>query len=386
MIESGSQDFEIKVGAEKEFKVEELNLSDLEQVIEEKAREIEVNLPAESYLNLRIVLASNQSWAAAGHEITFKQFKLPFIFDRLYHPEQSQIESQDLFLKESDQYLKIAGSNFSIYFDKGNGQISDYFYRGKSLLEKGPKLSFWRAPIDNDNTDITYNYTTEWKAAGINQLAQRLDEMKVVESEHDFVLIKMYYTIAPAAKDLIIKSEMEYRIYNNGEIKLTTSGKFADQKAHSIPRISLELELNQQLDKVRWFGRGPGESYPDTKRAAYIDLFTKKIEELHTPYVYPQDNGNRSDTKWLELKNRVGAGLEFYNSKAFDFTAHYYSKDDLELAEHDCELPQRDKIYLELIHKNRGVGSTSCGPKRLDKYELELKDFKFQLKFKGIDY
>jgi len=144
--------------------------------------------------------------------------------------------------------------------------------------------------------------------------------------------------------------------------------------------------LNQQLDNVRWFGRGPGESYPDTKRAAYIDLFAKKIEALHTPYVYPQDNGNRSDTKWLELKNRIGAGIEFYNSKEFNFTAHYYSKDDLELADHDCELPQRDKIYLELIHKNRGVGSTSCGPKRLDKYELELKDFKFQLKFKGIDY
>ncbi len=386
LIESGIQDFKLQAGAEKEFKVKKLNFSDLEPLIEAKAREIGANLAAESYLNLSIVLASDQSWAAAGHEITFKQFKLPFIFERHYHSEKSQIKNKNLNLIESDRYLKIAGSNFSLYFDKGNGQISDYFYRGKSLLEKGPKLSFWRATIDNDQTEITYNYSAEWKAAGINQLSQRLDEIKVIEPEKDFILIKTYCTIAPPAKDLIIKAELEYKIYNNGQIELNVSGEFSDQKMHSIPRISLELELNHNLDNLSWFGRGPGESYPDSKRAAYIDLFSKKIEELHTPYVYPQDNGNRSDTKWLQLKNRVGAGIEFYNSKEFDFTAHYYSKDDLELAAHDCELPQRDKIYLELIHKNRGLGSTSCGPKRLAKYELELQDFKFKIKFKGIDY
>lgn len=386
VIKSGSLKFELAAGAEKEFKIAELNFSHLERLIEEKAREIGANLPAESYLNFSIVLDSNQKWAAAGHQITFKQFKLPFIFDRLYHPEHSHLKTQALILQESDLYLKIVGSNFSIYFDKGTGQIVDYSYRAKTLLEKGPELSFWRAPIDNDRTDITYNYTKAWEKAGINQLSQRLDELKVVEAENNFVLIKSRYTIAPAAKDLIIKAELDYRIYSNGEVELTAAGEFADQKAHSIPKISLKLELNQELDNVRWFGRGPGESYPDSKRAAYIDLFNKKVKELHTPYVYPQANGNRSDTKWLELKNRAGAGIEFYNSKEFDFTAHYYTSDDLEQADHDCELPQRDEIYLDLIHKNRGLGSTSCGPKRLAKYELELKEFEFQLKFKGIDY
>ena len=386
VIESGSQKFELQAGETGEFRVEGLKLDDLELIIEEKGREIEDNLPADSYLNFSIVLNNKSSWAEAGHEITFKQFKLPFIFDRLYHPAHKHLKNKALDLRESDLYIKVEGNEFSVFFDKASGKLSEYIYRGKSLIERGPELSFWRAPIDNDNTDITHNYTSEWKEQGIDKFRQRLDEIKVVEAEENYVLIKSLYTIAPAAKDLIIKAELDYKIYDNGEVEIVTAGEFKDQKDHSLPRIALELELSQDLDNLSWFGRGPGESYPDSKRASYFDLFTKKVGELHTPYVYPQDNGNRSDNKWLKLNNKVGAGIEFFNSKEFDFTAHCYSKADLEMAHHDCELPFRDEIYLELIHKNRGLGSTSCGPKALKKYELSVKEFEFEINFKGIDY
>ena len=388
LIESGSLDFDLEAETSREFKVKGLELDQLELLIEETAREIGANLPADSYLDFSIVLKNRKRWAEPGHEITFKQFKLPFIFDRFYHTAHRRLKNKNLNLRESDLYLKIEGRNFSIYFDKGSGQLSDYIYNGKNVIERGPQLSFWRAPIDNDNTAITHNYTAAWKEKGIDQhqLEQRLDQLKVVEAESNYVLIKSKYTMGPAATDLIIKAELKYKIYSNGEVEITTVGEFTDQKEHSLPRIALELELSQDLENISWFGRGPGESYPDSKRAAYVDLFRRKVGELHTPYVYPQDNGNRSDTKWVELKNRVGAGIEFYNSEEFDFTAHCYSKKDLELAEHDCELPFRDEIYLELINQNRGLGSTSCGPKPLEKYELKVKDFEFQFKFRGIDY
>lgn len=385
-IESGSQEFELEASEVKDFKLQGLKLEDLELLIEEKGREISSNLPADSYLNFSIVLNKNCSWAESGHEITFKQFKLPFVYERLYHPAQNHLKNKELSLTESEPYIKVEGSNFKLFFDKGNGQLSDYIYRGKSIIERGAVLNFWRAPIDNDNTDITHNYTAEWKKEGIDQLQQRLDELKVVEAKNSYLLLKSSYTIAPPAKDLIIKAELEYKIFNNGAIKLKASGHFLDEKEHSLPKISLDLVLNHDLENISWFGKGPGESYPDSKRAAYIDLFTKNVADLHTPYVYPQDNGNRSELKWLELKNRVGAGIEFFNSQKFDFTAHCYSREDLENAGHDCELPFRDEIYLELIHKNRGLGSTSCGPKKLEKYELKVKDFEFEINFKGIDY
>lgn len=386
LIKSGSQDFELKAEEVKEIKLNNFKIDDLELLIEEKLNELELNLPEESYLNFRIILKENKSWAEAGHEITFKQFKLPYLFDRSYLLNQVNKNLKDLSLNESELYLEVRGSDFSIYFDKGSGELIDYLYRGKSIIERGPALNFWRAPIDNDNTDITYNYSSEWKKEGIDRMEQRLDEIRIVEFNENHLLLVSSYTLAPASKDLLFKAELGYKIYQDGEVELKSSGYFADGKEHSLPRISLDFELSQDLDYLSWFGRGPGESYPDSKRAAYFDLFSKKVRELHTPYVYPQDNGNRSDTKWLQLKNRVGAGIEFYSSNNFDFTAHCYSRGDLEKAEHDCEIPFRDEIYLELIHKNRGLGSTSCGPKALEKYELKVKEFEFQLNFKGIDY
>jgi len=386
LIKSGSQDFDLKAEEIKKFELEGLQLDDLELLIEEKLRELNLNLPAENYLNFSIVLKKNKSWAEAGHEITFKQFAVPYVFDRSTLVNQAVQNFQDLSLNESELYLELHGCDFTVYFDKGSGELVDYIYRGKSIIKRGPALSFWRAPIDNDNTDITYNYSSEWKKEGIDRMEQRLDEMKIAGFNEEQLHVVSSYTLAPASRDLLFKAEIEYKIYQDGEVELKSSGYFADKKWHSLPRISLDLELSQDLEYVSWFGRGPGESYPDSRRAAYVDLFSKKVGELHTPYVYPQDNGNRSDTRWLQLRNRAGAGVEFYSSSKFDFTAHCYSKGDLEKAEHDCEIPFRDKIYLELIHKNRGLGSTSCGPRALEKYELKIKDFEFQIHFKGIDY
>ena len=47
---------------------------------------------------------------------------------------------------------------------------------------------------------------------------------------------------------------------------------------------------------------GPGEAYPDSRRAARIDRFEATVEELQTPYVQPQENGNR----WAELADPTG--------------------------------------------------------------------------------
>lgn len=385
IIKSGSQNFNLNAGEIKNVKLEGIEFSDLERLIRLRMREADLRLPSDSYLNFSIVLKESKIWARAGHQITFKQFKLPFVFADFYHPEIDCLKQKQLNINENQYYLTIIGSNFSLCFDKGNGELSEYIYRGKNLITKGPELSFWRAPIDNDNKDITYNYTAAWRKEGIDQLKKRFESLKIIEKKGDYVLVKSKYILAPAAKDLIIKIELSYRIKINGEVELKVFGEFADQKQHLLPRISLDLEVANDLEQISWFGKGPGESYPDSKRGVYTDLFTKNLEELHTPYVYPQDNGCRSDLKWLQFKNRHGAGIIFYSAKEFSFTAHPYSKKNLELAAHNCELSKEDTIYLELIHKNSGLGSTACGPRRLEKYEIKINSFEFKLKLKGRD-
>ena len=77
----------------------------------------------------------------------------------------------------------------------------------------------------------------------------------------------------------------------------------------SLPRIGLELVLPGEFTQVSWFGRGPGESYRDSKLANKFGLYSKEVSELHTPYVYPQENGNRTDVKWVSITNLRGVGL-----------------------------------------------------------------------------
>lgn len=383
LIESGSQDFYLNAGDQAEVKVNDLKLEALEKLIKARAYEVDTKLALESYLNFKIVLKKSKNWAEAGHEITNKQFKLPFVFNKFYHPEYVKAAAP-LQLTEDDYYLKLKGDNFKLYFTKTTGKISDYYYQERSLLADGPQLSLWRAPIDNDNSEVRYNYTKEWRTAGIDEMQPRLDEFAVIEYQDNYAIIESDYTFAPPAKDLLLKVKFRYRINKYGEIDLKSSGFFSDGKEHSLPRLGLDLELQPDLEWISWFGNGPGESYPDSQAAVYIDLFSKNVVELHTPYVYPQENGNRSAVRWLSCQNNAGQGLEFYSSHNFSFTAHNYSKLDLENAAHNCEIPQRDKIYLELISKNSGLGSTSCGPKKLKKYKLKLKEFEFSISLKGL--
>ena len=50
-----------------------------------------------------------------------------------------------------------------------------------------------------------------------------------------------------------------------------------------LPRLGLRLALPAGLDRLEWFGRGPGEAYRDTRRAARVGRFAASVDELQTP-------------------------------------------------------------------------------------------------------
>jgi len=109
------------------------------------------------------------------------------------------------------------------------------------------------------------------------------------------------------------------------------------------------------------------------------------VEQLHTPYVRPQANGNRTDVRWVSLTNKNGAGLYVSGSPLFNFSAHRYSDVDCEKARHDVELPKRDQITLHLDHLMRGLGSASCGPGPLPQYIVESKPFAFSMQMQILN-
>ncbi|PGD69044.1 hypothetical protein COM36_30050, partial [Bacillus toyonensis] len=51
---------------------------------------------------------------------------------------------------ESDNKLQVEGQDFAIVFNKENGNIESYSYKGHELLKSGFEPNFWRASTDND--------------------------------------------------------------------------------------------------------------------------------------------------------------------------------------------------------------------------------------------
>ena len=139
------------------------------------------------------------------------------------------------------------------------------------------------------------------------------------------------------------------------------------------------MSLPVDLDKVSWFGRGPGESYPDSKQAGRFGLHNMNVDELYTPYVFPQENGNRSDVSWVSLADTRGMGLIAIGQPTINFSAHRFTAADFEKARHTCELVPRDEIILNLDHAQNGLGSSSCGPKPWEQYQLKTAEFRFSV-------
>ena len=180
-------------------------------------------------------------------------------------------------------------------------------------------------------------------------------------------------------------------------------GPRANDGKPTLPRIGLQLTLPKELEHVQWYGRGPGESYIDSKHANRVGVWSRGVDELLTPYVRPQDNGNRMDVRWVALSNVRGVGLLASAANMggedvaatgaatapaatapnlLNFSAHRFFPEDFEKARHRTDLVPRDEIVLHLDWRHQGLGSNSCGPAPLPQYELHPEEFRFAVRLR----
>lgn len=323
------------------------------------------------WLNLTYVLNRDELWAKAGHEISFEQFKLPMYES---HKSLRPIE-EPLEVKESEGTLIISGREFKVIFNKVFGCLEEYWFKGERIIEKGASLNFWRAPIDND-----MYLKPEWKEKYFLHVMQEILEYMDYENKGSKVLIKIGVHLAPPNQGWAFKAEYNYTIYSNGDLKLKVIGQpFREElnMPNVIPRIGLELYVNKDFNNAVWYGRGPGESYSDSKLSSKVSIYRNKVENMHTAYVYPQENGNHTDVNWISLTDS-NTGFFINSNKVFDFTAHDYTKDALEAAKHQHEVKKSDFIVLSLDYIQNGLGSASCGQDQLTQYKLTPREFDFE--------
>ncbi|MFU1796597.1 beta-galactosidase subunit alpha [Paenibacillus azoreducens] len=341
---------------------------------------LDVQVASEIYLTIRYVLRQDCIWARKGHEVATAQFRIPE--ELLSLP---QVASEDagahrapgvLSCAEQGHHLQISGADFELVFNMAEGIIQSWTSNGTDMIANGggPKLSFWRAPIDNDMYIVQ-----EWRKAYLHLLQHRIDDVSWEQSGEGSVTVNVHVRIAPPVYDWGFRCTYRYTLYGDGRMHLMVEGGPSGTPPKMLPRIGLDLTLPAAMDQVEWSGRGPGESYADSKQANLFGVYHASVDELFTPYIVPQDNGNRTDVSWVSVTNIRGAGILAAGLPGLEFSAHRYTAEDLEKAAHLKDLTPRDAVFLHLDYRQNGLGSNSCGPAQLPAYELRPEAFAYQL-------
>ena len=258
--------------------------------------------------------------------------------------------------------------------DRVAGLITDWRSDGLRLLNRGPLLNFWRAPTDNDRG---HNVAGNWRTLGLDRVQHRVDSVELGECDESSICIIVRSRIAPPVRDLAFICDYRYTISPDGGVRIEVHGTPTGKWPDWIPRIGLHMTVPLAFGSVAWFGRGPGESYADSKQANRFGLWRASLDELYTPYVFPQENGNRTDVSWVSLTTPGGAGLVAAGEPALNFSAHRFATRDFDEARHTHELCPRDEITLNLDYRQCGLGSGSCGPDALPQYRLPAEEFRF---------
>jgi len=321
------------------------------------------------YLNLYLITTDDRPLLGKGHILASEQFELPY---STAATELKATTLPSLISSESGGDITVKGKTFSIVFDKASGTISSYTYQGKQLLEQGPFPNFRRAPLDNDIGSQMFVKCKPWYDASENRI---IKSVILDKTDDKAVKITVNYGFPDANSELT----SIYTVTGKGDILVENNLK-AGPDLPWIPRLGVNMRLNGSLNQVDWLGRGPFENYIDRKTAAIVGKYHTTTNEMYTSYVRPQENGYRTDVKWVSINDGKSVGIFIEGSPNLGFSALPYTYDDLKGFEQKGKhgnLLQKEKFTdLNLDYMQCGVGGDdSWGAWPMEKYLIPAKDY-----------
>lgn len=342
------------------------------------------------FITVSLKLRDTTAWAAAGHEIAWAQYQVAKATETPATQSLSKLSSPVAVASQGSK-VTVSGPHYSIEFDRARGAPTSWSVNGVSILEADPVTEvaiipgFWRPATDNDVPgSLPY-----WERFGVDSLESQLRSFEVDTSDPNKVVLKAHTYLTPPVLAWGFEADIDYVVTSTGALtidvkKLKPTGAIP---AH-LPRAGLNLRLSKTLDKVAWYGLGPGESYPDKKLAQRTGVWgVDSVRDLQTPYEVPQENANRMETRWVQLSDAHGAGVKATRSgQLFDWVASHHAIGTLHAARHPPDLVEEDATLLRLDYKVAGVGTAACGPGVREDLLVKTEEmsFKFVLESVGL--
>ena len=311
----------------------------------------------EAWLTVRAVLAADEPWAPAGHEVAFGQMPVAKPRRAL---RRCQAPGRCPALRQRgrppwsrhDGRHRGAGHRRRRRFDRATGRL----VRLGHLELDGPRLDVWRAPIDNDvGTHGPEQLADAWRAAGLHRMVERV---LGVEPEDERLVVRV--RVAAAGTDRGLLASLDWTAADGG-LECHVAVEPAGEWPFPLPRLGTRMALPAALGRLEWFGLGPGEAYADSRAAVRVGRFALAVDDLRTDYVMPQENGNRSRVRWAELTDGRARGLRVEGRPHVELTARRWTSEDLAAARHASDLVARDRVWLNVDLAQHGLEAAPAG-------------------------
>jgi beta-galactosidase/beta-glucuronidase len=321
-------------------------------------------------INIYFTLKESTLYAIRGFEVCKSQ--LTFGWNSSLKPLEL---TGKVSIEENGRDLIVSGDDFYIRFDKLTSCMTDWFHKGTSLLDAGPVPNFFRASTDNDKTRMK----KLWKDMGLDRMYGRTVDLSTVK-EDGRVIIKVSALHSCSGQKPLFRVDSTYTIHTDGTLDLHS--KFTPlRKTDYIPRIGTALKLPLEFSDMKWYGKGPHESYVDRQESAVLGIYESTVEEQLEPYEYPQENGNKMDTRWMSFTNPYDFGIMMIAENPISASALLYTAIELDKRNHQKDLIPDGSICVNLDAAQTGVGNHSCGPETLEEYRLYPRNEETNIRF-----
>lgn len=343
----------------------------------------DINLPfdkdllaadGEYFLNLSFRTKNDLAYADKGFEIASEQILLKEPAASIVIPESNVMGEPVKFVKGDT--ITISGKEFKALIDSRTGYIISFDFRGERLISDPLKPCFWRVPTDNDEGGGNRGFATRWRKAGLDNFLTKVNNINLTAQPDGSVLVDIVSTLSfISEKTMGLNSQ--YVFHPDGSTDFNT-GITLNSDFPPLARIGLEFAMPVRYNKLKWYGRGPFESYQDRKESANVGIWSGSVAEQHFPYVMPQETGNKTDVRWFKVTDAAETGFEISGNQLLEINVQDYSQAALNSSKLSHTLYRGNKTYVHVdLHQMGLGGDDSWSPRVHDEYQLKAKSYSF---------
>jgi len=325
-------------------------------------------------VNFIFSLQQATSWAEKGHIVAADQVLIQTgtrIFGRI--PDISALPK--LKTERSGDGLVVTANKKKFQFNLNAGQLLNVAINDKQYLSAPLLHNIWRAPTDNDEGGDDKSFASRWLKAGYNKLQRSVQSVEVKEPNNQMVQIKISEKHISKKGDIHV--EMVYTVLGNGDLHVDVQS-IVDPTLPVLPKLGITFKIPEEFSYLKWYGRGPHESYSDRKHNAFLGIFEGTVAEQYFPYIRPQENGNKTDVRWATISNTTNAGIIIFGLPQFNLSTHHYTLENITNATHTFMVKEDGPVTVNIDHKIMGLGGDdSWNPRTHKEYLIKPGSYHF---------